>query len=66
MKIGALGGVGVLILALVGMIESFGKRDIIAGVLPMGLCLALILCTVVAYIAARKTPINNISLAIPI
>lgn len=61
-KIGALGGVSVLIIALVGMIESFGKRDIIAGVLPMGICMALILCTVVAYIAARKTPINDKSI----
>jgi branched-chain amino acid transport system permease protein len=64
-KIGALGGVSVLIIALVGMIESFGKRDIIAGVLPMGIALVLIICTLVAYLAAKKTPIceNSIKFA---
>lgn len=56
-KIGAIGGVSVLIIALVGMIESFGKRDIISGILPMGIAMALIICTLVAYIAANKTPI---------
>lgn len=61
-KIGAIGGVSVLIIALVGMIESFGKRDIIAGVLPMGLTLALIICTLVAYIAAKKTPVSEKSI----
>ena len=56
-KIGAIGGVSVLIIALVGMIESFGKRDIISGILPMGIAMALIISTLVAYIAANKTPI---------
>ena len=61
-KIGAIGGVSVLIIALVGMIESFGKRDIISGILPMGIAMALIICTLVAYIAADKTPISEKSI----
>jgi hypothetical protein len=41
-KIGGLGGISVLIIAIVGMIESFDKRDVIADVLPLGMALALI------------------------
>jgi len=54
-KIGSLGGVSVLCIALVGMIESFDKRDIISGIMPMGIALALIITTIVAYIAAKNT-----------
>ena len=58
-KIGAIGGVSVLVISLVGMVESFGKRDIIAGVLPMGVAIALIISILAAYIAAKKTPISE-------
>lgn len=61
-KIGGLGGIAVLVIAIVGMIESFSKRDIIAGVMPMGIALALIITVLVAYLAAKKTPIQDKSL----
>ncbi len=58
-KIGSLGGAGVLCITLVGMIESFDKRDIIAGIMPMGITLALIITLIVAYIAAKKTIVTD-------
>ena len=61
-KMGGLGGIAVLVIAIVGMIESFGKRDIIAGVMPMGIALALIITVLVAYLAAKKTSIPDNSL----
>ncbi len=62
-KTGAVGGVSVLVIALVGMIESFGKRDIIAGVLPMGVALALMITMLVAYKAAKRTSVGDRSSA---
>ena len=56
-KIGTIGGVSVLIICLIGMVESFGKRFIIAGVLPMGVTIALIISILTAYLAAKKTPV---------
>ncbi len=61
-KIGAIGGVSVLIISLVGMVESFGKRDIIAGILPMGVAIALIISILAAYMAAKKTSIPEKSI----
>ena len=61
-KIGAIGGVSVLVISLIGMVQSFGKRFIIADVLPMGVTIALIISILVAYIAAKKTPISEKSI----
>jgi len=61
-KIGAIGGVSVLVICLIGMVESFGKRFIIAGYLPMGVTIALIISMFAAFIAAKKTPIPEKSI----
>ncbi len=58
-KFGAIGGISVLVISLIGMVQSFGKRFIIADVLPMGVTLALMLAILAAYIAAKKTPISG-------
>ena len=39
-KIGVIGGVIALLIALVGMVESFNRRDIIAEIISMGHVLA--------------------------
>jgi branched-chain amino acid transport system permease protein len=54
-KTGIIGGVVVLIIALVGMVESFNKRDIIAEVITMGQVLLLIVGLMMGYLAARRT-----------
>ena len=41
-KTGIIGGVIALIIALVGMVESFHRRDIVAEVITMGQILLLI------------------------
>ncbi len=61
-KIGTIGGISVLIICLIGMVESFGKKFIIAGILPMGVTLALIISILAAYIAAKKTPVPEKSI----
>lgn len=54
-KTGIIGGVAALIIALVGMVESFHRRDIIAEVITMGQVLLLIVGVFMGYIAARRT-----------
>lgn len=53
-KIGAIGGVSVLTISLIGMVQMFGKRFIVADFLPMGVAIALILTILTAYLAAKK------------
>ena len=55
-KTGIIGGVAVLIIALVGMVQSFNKRDIIFEVVAMGHILLLIVTVLMGYIAAKRTP----------
>nr|MBC8394287.1 branched-chain amino acid ABC transporter permease [Deltaproteobacteria bacterium] len=54
-KIGVIGGVIALLIALVGMVESFNRRDIIAEVVTMGHVLLLIVGIMIGYIAAKRT-----------
>jgi len=54
-KTGIIGGVAVLVIALVGMVESFHRRDIIAEVITMGQVLLLIGGVFIGYIAAKRT-----------
>ncbi len=61
-KTGAIGGVSVLVISLIGMVQSFGKRFIIADVLPMGVTIALIISILAAYLAAKKTLISEKSI----
>ncbi|MFA5902905.1 MAG: hypothetical protein WC836_03155 [Desulfobacula sp.] len=61
-KIGAIGGVSGLTISLIGMVQMFGKRFIVADFLPMGVAIALILTILTAYLAAKKTSIPEKSI----
>ena len=54
-QIGLIGGVVALLVSLVGMVEEFGKRDIIAGVITMGQTLIFIAFIGAGYLAASRT-----------
>jgi branched-chain amino acid transport system permease protein len=53
-KTGVIGGITVLVIALVGMVESFNKRFIIADVMTMGLALVIVVAVLIAYNAAKR------------
>jgi branched-chain amino acid transport system permease protein len=53
-KTGAIGGITVLVIALVGMVESFNKRFIIADVMTMGIALVIVVAVLIAYNAAKR------------
>jgi branched-chain amino acid transport system permease protein len=55
-KIGLIGGVVEVLLALIGMIEAFSQRDIISHIISMGHTLSLLVVLLVAYLAAKRTP----------
>jgi branched-chain amino acid transport system permease protein len=52
LQLGLIGGLVGVLIALVGMVEEFDKRDIIAGTLSMGRTLLLLAVFVTAYTAA--------------
>ncbi|NNL77633.1 MAG: hypothetical protein HKO68_14965, partial [Desulfobacterales bacterium] len=54
-KPGVIGGLAALAIALVGMVESFDKRYIVADVITMGIVLILLVAILIAYSAAKKT-----------
>jgi branched-chain amino acid transport system permease protein len=54
LQMGLIGSIVVLLMALVGMVEEFAKRDIIAGVLEMGQTLLLIALLAVGFLTARR------------
>jgi branched-chain amino acid transport system permease protein len=53
-QLGLIGGLVGVLIALVGMVEEFDKRDIIAGVLTMGWTLLLLTILVTGYFAAAR------------
>jgi branched-chain amino acid transport system permease protein len=55
-KTGIIGGVALLIISLVGMVETFNRRDIIFEVVAMGHTLLLIVAVLMGYVAAKRTP----------
>jgi branched-chain amino acid transport system permease protein len=55
LRLGLIGGLVGILIALVGMVESFDKRDIIAGVITMGQTLLLLAVLVTAYFAAANS-----------
>ena len=55
-KIGLIGGVVEVLLALIGMIEAFSQRDIISHIISMGHTLLLLVVLFMAYLAAKRTP----------
>ncbi|MGQ9645963.1 MAG: branched-chain amino acid ABC transporter permease [Thermodesulfobacteriota bacterium] len=54
-KIGLIGGVAAVLLALIGMVEAFSQRDIISQVISMGHTLLLLVAVFMGYLAAKRT-----------
>ena len=54
-KNGLIGGVVAVILALVGMVQSFAPRDIVSNVIHMGHTLLLLVAVFMGYMAAKRT-----------
>jgi branched-chain amino acid transport system permease protein len=52
---GMIGGVVAVLLALVGMVQSFAPRDIVSNVIHMGHTLLLLVAVFMGYMAAKKT-----------
>jgi len=55
LKIGLIGGVVEILLSLIGMVEAFSQRDIIAHVISMGHTLLLLVAIFMGYLAAKRT-----------
>lgn len=62
-QIGLIGGLVGVLIALVGMVEEFDKRDIVAGALSMGWTLLLLTALFSGYLAAGATSRNTFSIA---
>jgi len=58
-RIGLIGGVVEVLLALIGMIEAFSQRDIISHVISMGHTLLLLVVLFMSYLAAKGTTGNK-------
>lgn len=56
LQIGVIGGIAAILMSLVGMVEEFAKRDIVAGVIEMGQTLILMALLATGYFAARRSP----------
>jgi branched-chain amino acid transport system permease protein len=54
-KIGLVGGIIEILLALVGMAEGFSRRYIISDVISMGQTLLLVVAMFMGYLAAKRT-----------
>jgi branched-chain amino acid transport system permease protein len=54
LQIGLIGGIVAVTMSLVGMIEEFAQRDIIAGVIEMGQTLLLLTLLMVGYFTAHR------------
>ena len=55
LQLGLIGGLVGILIAMVGMVETFDERDIIAGVITMGQTLLLLTVLLTAYFAARSS-----------
>jgi len=58
-KYGLYGGIAAVLIALVGMVEAFSKREIIADIISMAQVLLLSVAFVAAYFAANKAQATN-------
>jgi branched-chain amino acid transport system permease protein len=54
-RIGLIGGVSAVLLALIGMVEAFSQRDIISDIISMGHTLLLLVAVFIGYQAAKRT-----------
>jgi branched-chain amino acid transport system permease protein len=55
-QIGLVGGIAAILMSLVGMVEEFAKRGIVAGVIEMGQTLLLMALLGAGYFASRRSP----------
>jgi len=53
-NIGLIGALTAVMLALIGMVEAFNKRDIIYQILTMGNLLLLLIAVFISYLSAQK------------
>ncbi|MGH2619274.1 MAG: branched-chain amino acid ABC transporter permease [Anaerolineales bacterium] len=63
-RIGLLGGVGLVFVSLVGMVETFSERDIISGIISMAQTLLLVAVFGSAYLAASTVSGRGRSVAV--
>ena len=56
-KTGLLGGVIALFICLIGMVETFSKRDVIEGIITLGQFVLLTASTMAGFIASRRTSV---------
>lgn len=55
LQIGVIGGIAAILISLLGMVEEFAKRDIIAGIIEMGQTLLLMTLLITGYFTARRS-----------
>jgi branched-chain amino acid transport system permease protein len=55
-RLGAIGGLCLVLLSLIGMVQAFNQREIISGVISMGQTLLVFTAAFMAYMAARTQP----------
>lgn len=60
LQLGLIGGLVGVLIALVGMVEEFDERDIIAGTLSMGWTMLILTVLITAYFAAGISKMNNL------
>src|SRR3990172_3790136 len=53
-RIGLIGGVAGILLALIGMVEAFSQKNIISDVISMGHSLLLLLALSIGYLAGKR------------
>lgn len=63
-RIGLLGGVGLVFVSLVGMVETFSERDIISGIISMAQTLLLVFVFGSAYLGASTVSGRRRSVAV--
>ncbi len=55
-RLGVIGGVCLVLLALIGMVYAFNQREIVSGVISMGQTLLVFTSAFIAYMAVKRTP----------
>jgi len=63
-NIGLLGALAAVLLSLIGMVETFNKRDIIYKVVSMGHTLLLFSTVFLSYLAAKKVNRRQVAMAL--
>ncbi|MBI5581069.1 MAG: branched-chain amino acid ABC transporter permease [Deltaproteobacteria bacterium] len=53
-RLGLIGGVSLVLLSLIGMVETFNQREIISDLISMGQTLLLLTAVFIAYLAAKR------------